>query len=71
MLIALVLLLISVSLIGFVTRAQMKREGREDAASDIRRRLREVQRRKALREQGQDPDKARPKSRRVRKKRRR
>lgn len=69
MLTALVLLLIIVSLIGFITRAQMKQEEREDAASNIRRRLREVERRKALRDEGHDPDKARPKSRRIRKKR--
>lgn len=66
-----VLLLMAVSVMGIVNRIQAKAKARENAEYELRRRAREVKRRKALREQGKDPDEGRPKSRRIRKKRKR
>jgi len=69
MLTGFVLLLIVISVMGLITRAQDKAREREAEEARLRKRLREAERRKALREQGEDPDKGRPRSRRIRKKR--
>lgn len=66
-----VLLLATVAVMGLLTSIQAKAKAREDAEFEVRRRLRDAARRKALRDQGEDPDKNRPRSRRIRKKRKR
>lgn len=65
------LLLATVSVMGLVKGIQAKAKAREDAEFAVRRKLREAERRKILREQGEDPDKGRPRSRRIRNKRNR
>lgn len=69
MLTGFVLLLIVISAMGLLTRAQDKARAREAEEARLRKRLREAERRQALKEQGEDPDKGRPRSRRIRKKR--
>lgn len=69
MLTAFLFLLIAISVMGIITRLQDKAKAREEAEAKIRRKLRDAERRKALREQGEDPDKGRPRSRRIRNKR--
>ena len=71
MLTMLLLLLTLASVRGIINRFQAKAKARDSAESELRRRAREVKRRQALREQGKDPDEGRPKSRRIRKKRKR
>ena len=69
MLTAFLFLLITISVMGIITRLQDKAKAREEAEAAIRKKLRDAKRRKLLREQGEDPDKGRPRSRRIRNKR--